>query len=251
MELGEVTPYKLAAADPASLIPIDKNAHYMSKRVYEQLVDNIKRDGNLSSMPFCWKRTDGKYVVLSGNHRVECAREAGVPMILLLYTDAALSTSQIRAHQIAHNALVGKDNPQTLRELYEEIGAIDLKIYSGIDDATLKTLMPQQLSRLMEGQLRFEEMHLLFMPTEIARIGLLIERLDAEHKHRFAARVDDFDRFFDLLLSYKEAHNIVNSATALLAMCEIVEAHLAQQVKGKAPKNAARGQLATPAAKGA
>jgi hypothetical protein len=95
-ELGGVTPYKLAAANPAELLPIDKNAHYMTKRVYDQLVANIKRDGNLSSMPFCWKRDDGKFVVLSGNHRVEGAKGAGVPLRMSRRTNCKSSATSSR-----------------------------------------------------------------------------------------------------------------------------------------------------------
>src|SRR5512144_249386 len=63
--LGEVTPYKLAVEDPAQILPIDKNAHFMPKRIYDQMVQNIQRDKNLSSLPFCWKRADGRFVAIS------------------------------------------------------------------------------------------------------------------------------------------------------------------------------------------
>jgi hypothetical protein len=45
--------------------------------------------------------------------------------------------------------------------------------------------------------------------------------------HTYAARVEDWDRFFEAFLTYKEAAGIVSSATALLAICDLVEAHLA------------------------
>jgi hypothetical protein len=236
--MGPVTPYKLAAADPAALNPIDKNAHYMPKKVYDQLVANIKRDGNLASIPFCWKRQDGTFMVLSGNHRVEAAKRAGVPLILLLYTDEKLSRSQVRAHQISHNALVGKDNPQLLRELYEEIEELGLKVYSGIDDSVLGTLMPVNLERLTEAQLQFEEMTFVFLPHEIERIEEVLERLGEAVAHRHAMPLAAFARFFELLITYKEATNIINSATALLGMCDIVQDWLATRAGASAEERA-------------
>ena len=114
--LGDVTPYRLAVVNPGDVLPIDKNARYMSKRTYDQLVANVSNDKNLSSIPFCWKGPEGQFVALSGNHRVMAAKDAGIPLILVLYTDAKLSKAKQRAIQLSHNALVGQDNPATLRE---------------------------------------------------------------------------------------------------------------------------------------
>jgi len=132
--LSDVTPYRIAVVEPGMILPIDKNAHYMSKRVYDQLVANVRRDKNLSSLPFCWKRSDGQLIALSGNHRVQAARDAGVPLVLTLYTDAQLNKAEQRAIQLSHNALVGQDNPTTLRELWQEIDDLDMKIYTGLDE---------------------------------------------------------------------------------------------------------------------
>lgn len=45
-------------------------------------------------------------------------------------------------------------------------------------------------------------------------------------KTRFAARVEDFERFLDALLDFKVASNIVNTGTAIMAMIEIIEGWL-------------------------
>lgn len=233
--LGDVTPYRIAVVAPGEILPVDKNAHYMSKRVYDQLVANVRKDKNLSSLPFCWKRADGKLVALSGNHRVMAAKDAGIPLVLALYTDAQLSASQQRAIQLSHNALVGQDNPTTLRELWQEIADLDMKVYSGLDDKFLETMDAVKVARINEAALRLEELTILFLPSEIERIKDLLDRLGAASRPRLAARLEDFDRFFDALLSYKEAAGIVNTGTALLAMTEIIEAWLAEHNASEQP----------------
>jgi hypothetical protein len=227
--LGGVTPYKLAVVEPGAVQPIDKNAHYMPKRVYDQLMSNVQADGNLSSLPFCWRNDKGQFVALSGNHRVKVAAEAGVPLILTLYTDADLSQAQRRAIQLSHNALVGLDNPVTLRELWTEIDDLSWKIYSGLDEELLETMEAAQVIRIAEESLRFEELTLLFLTPEMDRIEATLQRLGAVTKRRLAARYEDFDSFFAMLLDFKEATGIVNSATAMGAMIEIVEQWLADQ----------------------
>ena len=57
--LDGVTPYRLALVHPADVAHVQKNAHYMPTKVYRRLVDNVKHDGNLSSLPFCWKDAEG------------------------------------------------------------------------------------------------------------------------------------------------------------------------------------------------
>lgn len=226
--LGDVTPYRLAVVAPGAILPVDKNAHYMSKRVYDQLVANVRKDGNLSSLPFCWQREDGQLVVLSGNHRVMAAQDAGIPLVLVLYTDARLTTAQQRAIQLSHNALVGQDNPTTLRELWQEIADLEMKVYSGLDDKLLETMGAVQVARINEAPLRFEELTILFLTPEVERIKDMLARLGAATKPRLAARCEDFDRFFEMLLQFKEAAGIVNTGTAVLAMMDIVEAWIAE-----------------------
>lgn len=219
--LGEVTPYKLAIVTPSEIKALDKNARYMSKRVYDQLTANIAQDGNLSSLPFCWRMPDGTMESLSGNHRIKTAIAAGIDSILVLYTDEELSKSQRVAIQLSHNALVGQDNPTVLRELWREIGNLDGKVYSGLDEDTLKTMENVSVIRIQEAQLRFEELTLYFVSSEIDKIEAVLKRLGSVTKHRFVTRVEDFDKFFEVLLDFKEAAGIISTSTAFLAMIEI------------------------------
>lgn len=222
-QMGEFTPYKLAFVNPAEIEPVEKNAHYMGKRTFDQLVANIKQDRNLSSLPFCWKREDGIYVALSGNHRVLAAKEAGIPRILVLYTDAFLSKSERISIQLAHNAIVGQDNPHLLIELWNEIDDLQLKIYSGLDDNTLKTLVAPNIIRLNEEPLRFEELTILFIPAEMTRMEEIITKLGPISRKRWAALHQEFTPFFEALLNFKEAAGIINAATAFIQIAEIVE----------------------------
>ena len=46
---------------------------------------------------------------------------------------------------------------------------------------------------------------------------------------RYAARLEDFERFFETLLRVKEVEGIINSATAVLRMVEIAEEYIARK----------------------
>ena len=51
--LKGVMPYQLALVDPKKLILAKKNARFMKPETFKALTSNIKRDKNLSSVPFC------------------------------------------------------------------------------------------------------------------------------------------------------------------------------------------------------
>lgn len=222
--LGEITPYKLDVVNPKEIQPVVKNAHYMTKRVFDQLVDNIGRDRNLSSLPFCWREKDGHYVALSGNHRTSAAVEAGVPWILILYTDEELSEQEQIAVQLSHNALVGKDNVQTLKELWNRLGALKFKVYSGLDENLLETMPKMNVVQLSEARVKFEYLTLLFVQSEIEYIEEIVKHLENVGRKgaRWLADGADFEQFFETLLDYKEAADILNTSTAIKMIIGIV-----------------------------
>lgn len=236
--LPAITPYKLAVVDPALVEHVEKNAHYMSKKVFDQLVANIAQDGNLESLPFCWRRPDGVFVCLSGNHRLDAARAAKLSAILVLYTDAEMSRSEAIAKQLAHNAITGKDNAVVLQELWKEIDTVQFKVYSGLDESYFHTLEAVKVQRFNSAVLRFEELRLQFVTSELTRIDEVVKQMGSLTAHKYVGRVDDFDRFFDVLLAFKEQTNTYNTSTAFLMMIEICAEWLEQNAKEHAAKGA-------------
>jgi hypothetical protein len=228
--LGPYTSYKLDVVPPGEVQPVEINAHFMAKRIFDQLSRNIAKDRNLSSLPFCWKREDGGYVCLSGNHRVEAAKHAGVERIMILYTDAKLSEAERVAIQLSHNALVGQDNPAILLDLWNRLPQMEFKLYSGLDEKIVGSLEPVKVLPPGEEQLRLESMILLFAPVERERVKDLVQDIQrAGQGTRFVAALEQFDAFFELLLDFKETANVLNSATAFQMMIEIVREWIAQK----------------------
>lgn len=223
--LAGVTRYRLGVAAPAEMAPAPVNAHFMPKRVYDQLVDNIRRDGNLSTLPFCWHDADGRVHILSGHHRIDAARDAGVEAVLYLYTDADLTEDQRTAIQISHNSLVGTDDLAILKRQWESIASIEAKLYSGLDDETFKSFEPVALGAFNEKDIHFETIELLFLPAETERLKEILAKLGKGKRARFAGTVDQYDQFADALMQLKDATAIFNSATAFLVMAEAASAY--------------------------
>lgn len=241
---------KLSAANMRiATVPIDqcdfleKNARYMPVEQFRRLVENIRRDGCLTSVPFAVKRGD-RFLILSGNHRGKAAREAGLTEIPLLYTDQALTHAQEVAIQLAHNAISGRDDMAILRELYDEITDVTLKEYSGLDDVALGQLEPPDLDPLSEKGLEYRLVSIAFLPEEVDRAEAVFAKVleQATGKSTWVNRRAEYDRLLDVLTVAKETAGVKNTATAFGLLLDLVEKHLADlpRPEPKAAKKAGK-----------
>lgn len=128
---------ELRLVDPRSLVLLKENARYFKKEMFKQLVQNVKADKKLSSVPLCHVVEGGKLEVLSGNHRVQASVEARLEVIMVMVILEDLSKSRQIAIQLSHNALVGVDDPQILANLWAKIDDIKAKCYAGLNSATI------------------------------------------------------------------------------------------------------------------
>jgi len=220
-------PYKLALVDVRDLDFLEKNARYMTNEMFRNLVDNIKRDGGLSSVPLCWKH-DGKYRVLSGNHRCMAAIEAGLQEVLVLFTDRELSKQEQIAIELSHNAIDGKDDMAILKELWDEIDDVSLKYYAGLDDKMLEEMEKAALTALSEVKLDYRSLTFLFLPHEV-------DALEEAFAHAvecgglqdivYINRIEDFKRLLDAQSKVQASYNVKNSATSLMLILDIFRKH--------------------------
>ncbi|MGH9299068.1 MAG: ParB N-terminal domain-containing protein [Acidimicrobiales bacterium] len=140
---------RLIRLDPRQLRLLDTNARFMRHETFTRLVENIRNDGCLTQIPFAWlDPADGRYLVLSGNHRVLAAIDAGLDEIDCQVTDDELPRARRVAIQLSHNAISGEDDPALLKQLYEELQELDLLVYSGLDDKMLDLLEKVEIDSL-------------------------------------------------------------------------------------------------------
>lgn len=229
---------RMAVAPIGQCDLLAKNARFMPAEQYRRLVENIKRDGALTSVPFAIKNGD-RYQVLSGNHRVQAAKDAGLTEIPILYTDQQLTHQQQVAIQLSHNAIVGQDDLAILRELYDEINDVVLKEYSGLDDVTLGKMEPPSLDPLSEKGLEYRIVSIAFLPDEAERAEALFAKVleQALGDRTWINRRADYDRMLDLLTVAKEQAGVKNTATAFGLLLDLAERHLDELPK---PQKAAK-----------
>lgn len=235
--------------DPRKLKLLELNARFMRHEVFYRLVENIKNDGDLTSAPFVapWKYytaedelqrdADGQviYEVLSGNHRVMAAAEAGLAEIDVKATNEPLTPDQRRAIQLSHNELVGEDDPATLKMIYQQIDDIAWRMYSGLDDKKLQLLAEVKPGNLAEANLSFQTVSMVFFPSElkaVAETWELARKQVAGSKAAWLAHMDSYDKALDAIEAAAKAHNVSNTATALMVVLEVFSRHLGDLREG-------------------
>jgi hypothetical protein len=215
---------------------LEVNARYMRHETFAALIANIRRDGALTQSPFAVKEPDGRYLVLSGNHRVKAAVEALGPdhEDTVLLTDEPLNDQQRLAIQLSHNALVGEDDPATLKRLYDALDTIDWREYSGLDDKSLALLAKVEVPQLSEPNLTFQPITLVFLPDEVpaAEAAWKEARALVSGHPTWLARMAEYDSFLDSLDTAGKAHDVKNIATALGLVLAVFNRHLPELQAG-------------------
>jgi hypothetical protein len=122
---------ELGLVKPEDCLGQDKNARYFTPEVFQQLVDNVKADGQLESVPLVYPHPDieGKYLIISGHHRIDAAKQAKLEYVLV-FVIRPTSQDEIISKQLSHNALVGMDDKAVLAEIFSKGWRLDFRMRS-------------------------------------------------------------------------------------------------------------------------
>lgn len=233
-KLKELGMLEIALVNPNDCIPSPVNARYFLPEVMRQLIDNVKGSGHLESVPLVYRKEThpGKFFMISGNHRIDAAKAAALPLVLVLVAEVT-SDEQVISKQLAHNALVGKDDPVILAELFESIQDVQMRLATGLSDAVSKISYPSLNFKL--GATR--QVLLMFVPEDVAELHNRLDELE-EHLRALAipAQADVvvvqhslWDRFADAMRIVKKRDNIKSNSAAFLYLLN--EAHASIEAK--------------------
>lgn len=222
-----IAPYKLAYVSPVNdCVPLEKNCHYMEKGTLDKLTANVAEDGFLSQLPFAMKRSDGKYLILSGNHRLKASIKASLEHILILYINEVDKDKQI-AYQLSHNSLIGKDDVQMLKEIYEEMRSIEAREFSGLNGVQFIDASKIPTASINDGDIELTEMKFLFTESRSNDVkGVLAELEKQKLSEDCSIVVGSYEEFIKVVTEVKKAYNIKSNTVAFARMIDICKDHL-------------------------
>lgn len=196
--------YDMGSGLVIAKVPLDKvkeqdiNARIMKNEMQDQLTANIKKRGQLESLPL-FVLVDGKLEIISGHHRVKSARAAEMKEIIAIVDVSGLSRSKIAAKQLAHNAISGFDDDSTLREIVKMIDDVDDMIESFVGKEIMEEPLEQYDKMLSPAvQFDFKNVTFTFLPhKKFRQAGMtaagacgLIGNLEAESDGFYTNRVE-------------------------------------------------------------
>lgn len=222
-----IEPYQLAYVSPTEdCVPLEKNAHYMQKEMLDRLTANVAEDGFLSQLPFGMKRGDGKYLILSGNHRLKAAIKAHLNFILILYINEVDKDKQI-AYTLSHNSLVGKDDAQMLKEIYEEMHSIEAREFSGLNGMNFIDASKIPTVSINDGDIELTEMKFLFVESRSNEVKQVLAELEKQKLSEDSAIVvGSYEAFIQVVTDVKKKFDIKSNTVAFARMIEICKSYL-------------------------
>jgi ParB-like nuclease domain len=221
---------RLEYVDIDELREQDVNANAMPADMFNALVSNIKNNEALESVPLCATRAGSEVrEIVSGHHRIRAGRKAGVKRALVLtYQD--LTDSEIKAKQLAHNAISGTSDPQLILDIYNSIGDLSNQIESYIDPAQLAEaarapsvpFQPLDIDPMDEARMAT----FFFLPTQLQDIKKAMDSLGMAPDVLYVGSRETYDQFRDAVHRVRLDCEVYSLPTALTTMAHIVLEHL-------------------------
>lgn len=209
----------------ADLREQDINARIMKTEMQKQLTDNIKKRGQLESLPLC-ALIDNKIEIISGHHRIRSAKDSGILTEIFVILDVSgLRRSQVAAKQLAHNAISGFDDQSTLKEIAKLISDVDDMLESYIGKDILEEPMAE-LEKLLAPKVEYEWKNITFtfLPHQVKDLEKLITVLEGMSPDFLgAADIDQHKPFMEAITKFQQFANIKNTGTAIHAMIRATE----------------------------
>lgn len=220
-ELKKMGMLRIELVDPKDCTPQERNARYFPADKMNQLISNVKQANALESVPLCFE-FEGKYKIISGHHRIDAAKAAGLPFILIMIAEPQ-SEDEIISKQLSHNELTGLDDKVVLAQLFNSIQDINQRLASGLSDEVGKI----SYSSLSFKIGTFKELTILFIPPDIEfydsameKFAETIEAVKPSSEFRVTS-LEYYDMFAKALRKVKKAENIKSNGTAVIRMVEL------------------------------
>ena len=196
----------------------------MDEKVFDRLEENIAHDGILTQLPFVQKLPNGRYEIISGNHRIKAAKKAGLLSVWCITCEVTLPEDEKIRIQISHNTIRGEHNALILKEILGDIEDIDAIRRSGadIDISTLK-IDKIEFKSIDANALDIRQVVLYFTNPDIRALDRLISNIDTHltgSSRVYLAEHKKFKEFIEAIVKVKSEANIVSSGMALSLIIE-------------------------------
>lgn len=208
-----------------------KNARFMTPQEHAKLVANLKLNGCLTSVPLIAQVKGNKdWFICSGNHRVDAAIEAGIIEADVMEVEKPLSKADFVSLQLSHNKIEGQDDPNTLRELYDSL-TLNQKQFTGLTSDDFK-VEDVEVTTMVNITPAYYEVSMIFLKEDFEGLQKYIEDIAKMSEKKGIVGInpyDQFQEFFTNIADFKEATNILSTATAISVLINRAKIEVAKE----------------------
>jgi len=119
--------YEFQNVNIREIVESPMNAQVMKETHFKRLVNNIKKDGTLTSAVLLMKQDGNKLMCISGHHRIKAAKIAGIKEVPAMVINEISESNRIRL-QLSHNDIHGEPNENLLMVLQQRLNIEDLQL---------------------------------------------------------------------------------------------------------------------------
>lgn len=222
--------------DVTSLREQDINAQVMQPRHMERLTGNIRKRGMVESIPYCHQPGGtGPIEVISGHHRSRAARAAGLQRIPAIVDTRTMRRSEVIAKQIAHNELSGTPDKDVLATLVSMIDNVDDLIATGLDEAQLPTVEPDDTKlAIPHGEFDWRAATLMFLPHQMDEFKTAMTAIASDTDLVGVAHVDQFEEFASAVYAFGRCKDVRNFTTMIALLTDIARREVEQAAQDAA-----------------
>jgi hypothetical protein len=136
---------------------------------------------------------------------------------------ARFDRSRIIAKQLAHNALVGVDDPDLIRTLLAEIDNPDDKLATGLPAAVLEGKEEAEVASMFAPRIDFDyrTVSFAFLPHQQAELEKLIGLLEGRQDLVVAAPIEQYDDLLKVAARFARLKQVRSGATAITLMVRL------------------------------
>ena len=208
---------------------VETNANFMSQEVFNQLVDNIKRDGQLTSTVFCIPKIEGeygKYIVISGNHRVQGAKMAGLSAIPIMLGHQ-LTQDEILGIQISHNEIHGQDDIEILKQLMDRINSVEYKTYTGVDETKFAELSKFDYD-IIQPTNDIVNMNFTFFDSDVSKLEEIVQEIEENGniENTVPLPMKVYERFQKTMAEIQVKYSVKAYGLSVVKMMELAKKQL-------------------------
>lgn len=171
------------------------NAQEMNEQDFKRLVQNIKRDGILTTSPLLMRQNGkNKFMCVSGHHRIRAGIKAKLDGANCLIMNEVDESTRIRI-QLAHNDISGKPNKDLLEVLVEKLNDLDINL---IDNSEIEGII-KEAKEVDINAPTFRYINICLIEKSRERFIEMLENIKENEDINYLIDNENYDKIKDLL----------------------------------------------------